>query len=86
MKPIRFHQENLAKHGVRPDEVRECFAKGRRRYLKKAKKGVYQLIGQSASGRYLEILYENREGETFVFHAMNARHSQVKLLQKKGKR
>jgi hypothetical protein len=34
----------------------------------------------------LEILYENRPHEIYVFHAMDARSFQINLLKRRGKR
>jgi hypothetical protein len=86
MKPIQYHRANLAKHGVLREEVLECFLNQQRQYLRKARRGIYQLIAQTAAGRYLEILYENRSNEVYVFHAMDARPFQIRLLKRRGKR
>jgi hypothetical protein len=86
MRPIRCHRDNLAKHGVLPEEVFECFLNRQSQYSRKACRGIYQLIAQTAAGRYLEMLYERRSNKIYVFHAMDARPFQVKLLKRKGKR
>jgi hypothetical protein len=86
MKPIRFHHDNLAKHGVSPQEARDCLLSRRPKYLRRARRGLYQVIAQTGAGRYLELLYEDRSEELYVFHAMDARPAQVKLLKRKGKR
>jgi hypothetical protein len=84
--PTRYHRDNLARHWVLPEEVRECLMTERRQYLRKARRGIYQLIAQTSAGRYLEILYEKRPNEIYVFHAMDARPFQVSLLKRRGKR
>lgn len=73
MRPIRFHHANLAKHGVSPQEVRECLRSRGPKYLRKARQGTYQVIARTASGRCLEVLYEDHADELYVFHAMDAR-------------
>ena len=86
MKRVRFHLGNLAKHAVSPEEVLECLASHRPKYVRKARRGVHLVVGQTAAGRYLELLYEDRPDERFVFHAMTARPAWVKLLRRRGKR
>jgi hypothetical protein len=86
MKETRFHYDNLAKHGVSEEEVLECLQSTRPQYKHKARRGVYRVIAQTAAGRYLELLYAESSEERFVFHAMDARPRQVKLLKRKGKR
>lgn len=56
------------------------------KYLRRSRRGVYQLIAQTAAGRYVELLYEERFHERYVFHAMDARPFQVRLLKRRGKR
>ncbi len=86
MKPLRFHEENLAKHGVSPEEVEQCFSSGKTRYFRKVRRGVYQIITQTAAGRYLEVVFEDAPQERYVFHAMDAKPWQIKLLKRRGKR
>lgn len=85
-KPVRVHYANLAKHGVSPREVEDCFFPFRRRYMRKVGPGRYQVIAQTAAGRYLEIIYEDQATVRFVFHAMDARARDIRLLKKRGKR
>jgi hypothetical protein len=86
MMQTRYHHDNLARHGVLPEEVDECLMTERRQYLRKARRGIYQLIAQTAAGRYLEILYEKQPNEIYIFHAMDARPFQIRLLKRRGKR
>ena len=86
MKPLEFHYANLAKHGVSPEEVQECLERGKKRYYRRIRRGVYQVIAQTASGRYLEVVFEDRAEERYVFHAMNARLQDIKLWKRRGKR
>jgi hypothetical protein len=86
MKRIRVHDDNLAKHGISPDEVMECLNTAGRQYKHKARRGVYRVIAQTAAGRYLELLHADRPTERFVFHAMDAKLRRVKLLKRRGKR
>ena len=85
MKEIRLHYDNLAKHGVTPKEVLECLRSLRGQYRHKARKGVYRVLGQTLAGRYLEVLYADQPGEIFVFHAMDAKSRDIKLLKRKRK-
>jgi len=86
MKPYRFHEENLAKHGVSVEEAEQCLARGRKRLRMRARRKVYQVIAQTDSGRYLELMYCEGPDYTFVFHAMDARPRQIRLLERKGRR
>ncbi len=86
MKPLRFHYDNLAKHGVSEQEVEECLVKGKRKVLLKVGRRKYQVIAQTAAGRYLEIIFKELSQERFVFHAMDARARDIKLWRRKGKR
>ena len=86
MKPIRFHHGNLAKHGVSPEEAAACLSPGRHRYLRKVGPKVYQVITQTSAGRYLEVLYKDLPDERLVFHAMDARARDIRLLKRRGKR
>ncbi len=54
MKKLAFHRDNLAKHGVSEGEVEECFVPGKRMYVRKVGPDRYQVIAQTAAGRYLE--------------------------------
>jgi hypothetical protein len=85
MKAITVHYDNLAKHGVSPKEVRECLQGRGRRYLRKVGPDTYRLVAQISSGRYLELIYKELADERFVFHAMDARHRDIRLLKRRGK-
>jgi hypothetical protein len=82
----RFHYDNLAKHGVTPQEILECLATQRRQYRHKARRSVYRVIAQTSAGRYLELLYTQEPAERFVFHAMDAKPRHIRLLKRRGKR
>ncbi len=86
MKDVEFHHDNLAKHAVSPEEAAECLRPGRKRYLRKVGRNVYQVIMQVSSGRYLEVLYKEFPDRRFVFHAMDARPRHIRLLKRRGKR
>jgi uncharacterized DUF497 family protein len=85
MKNIRFHFANLAKHGVTPEEVQECLRAVRTQYRHRLRERIYRVVGQTLAGRYLEVLYEVQQHEIFVFHAMDARVRDFKLLKRKRK-
>lgn len=52
---LQFHEENLSKHGVKPEEVEECFSDVRR--LVRRIGEIYWLIGRTEAGRLLQIGY-----------------------------
>ena len=85
MKDIQIHHDNIAKHGITEDEVRECFRPGQRKYKRKVGRKVYRLISQTLERRYLELLYTDRGAEIFVFHAMDARARDIRLFKRRGK-
>ena len=86
MKPIHCHAENLAKHGVRESEVRECLAGIHLRFRNPSgRRGTYLVVGRTSSGRYLELVFEDRGGYWWVFHAMTARTRLVRLFRKRRK-
>jgi uncharacterized DUF497 family protein len=85
MKKIEIDEDNIAKHGVSEDEVRECLNSREKKYLRKVRRDAYQVIGQTLAGRYLEVVYKIRPDAIQVFHAMDARRWQIKLLKRKGK-
>ncbi len=83
---IEVHRANLAKHDVTAQEVIDCMRSGQRRYLRKVGRNKYQVIAQTSAGRYLELIYRELPGRRFVFHAMDARERDIKLLKRRGKR
>ncbi len=46
----------IAKHGVDPAEVEECFV-NRPQKVRRVQEGKYQLFGQANSGRYLFVVF-----------------------------
>ncbi|MBS2010060.1 MAG: hypothetical protein JST01_23630 [Cyanobacteria bacterium SZAS TMP-1] len=75
---MRFHLENLAKHGVTTDEAEEALTDGNA-ITHKTKGGAFLVIGKTFSGRFLEIAYRKLpEKAVFIFHAMDAREHQKK--------
>jgi len=84
MKPVRCRSENLARHGVRENEVRECLASRHLRSRNPAGgKGTYLVVGKTAAGRYLEIVFEERGDCRWVFHAMTARERLARLFRRR---
>jgi uncharacterized DUF497 family protein len=72
MTELRFHYQNLAKHGLTSDEVEECFLDSRR--IVRRIGDVYWLVGKTQMGRLLQVGYRKEGDRTyFVFHAMAAR-------------
>lgn len=86
MKPIRFHEENLAKHGISVEEAEQCLAAGRKRLRIRLRKGVYRVVAQTDAGRYVDLIYREFSEEAFVFHALPANQKQIRLLKRKGRR
>lgn len=57
------NEEKVLFHGVRPEEVEQCFFN---RYLRKRKPGSadrWYLFGRTDGGRALFVIYQNREGD-----------------------
>ena len=86
MRKIEVDEDNIAKHGVSEEEVRECLNSIGIKYFRKARRDAYQVIAQTLAGRYLEVIYKIRPNLVQVFHAMDARPWQIKLLKRRGKR
>lgn len=84
MKPLRFHWDNLARHGIEEEEVHECFF-NRHLLLRNPRGGIktYKIIGKTDAGRFVELVYEDQGSHWFVFHAMPARPADVKLYRRK---
>lgn len=83
MSKWRFHDENLAKHGVTWQEVEEALI-DRYRILEKGSGGLYLVIGQTDEGRLLELIYRQfSDGNHYVFHAMTARDHYRKRYKKR---
>jgi hypothetical protein len=81
VKPVFCHSANLAKHGVREEEVRQCLAGKHLKVRNPAGgKGTYLVIGKTSGGRYPEVAFEERGDSRWVFHAMPARPRLVRLL------
>jgi len=84
VRPIRCHADNLAKHGVREEEVEECL-EGEHMRLRNPSgpRGTYLAVGQTFGGRFLELAFEDRGDHWWVFHAMPARPRLVHLYRKR---
>jgi len=50
------NREHIARHQVDSEEVEEAFAG--KHYLRRTKGGRYELLGKSAVGRYLFVIFE----------------------------
>jgi uncharacterized DUF497 family protein len=81
---LRFHYENLSKHGVTPEEVEECFSDLRR--FPRRIGDIYWLIAKTDAGRLLQIGYRKEAKKIyFVFHAMSARDYEQRQYKARGK-
>jgi len=47
--------------------------------------GTYLAVGQTSGGRFLEVVFEDKDDYWWVFHAMTARPRLVRLYRKKRK-
>lgn len=84
MMELRFHSENLAKHGVTSEEAEECFRDPNR--LRRRIGGIYWLIGKTEAGRILHFGYRKEPGKSyFVFHGMPAREYENRQYKSRGK-
>lgn len=81
---LRFHYENLSKHGVTPEEVEECFHDERR--LTRRIGDIYWLIAKTEAGRRLHFGYRKEKNNSyFVFHSMPARKYEHRLYKSRDK-
>jgi hypothetical protein len=84
MMELRFHFENLDKHGVTPQEVEQCFSDPKR--LLRRIGQIYWLVARSEAGRLLQIGYRReKDMNYFVFHAMPARDYEQRQYKSRGK-
>jgi uncharacterized DUF497 family protein len=84
MIELYFHSDNLAKHGVTPEEVEACFSDSRRLLRKSG--DCYLLVAKTDGGRLLQIGYRKKGRNTyFVFHAMPAKLFERRHYQSRGK-
>jgi uncharacterized DUF497 family protein len=84
MIKLHFHFENLAKHGVTPEEAEQCFADPKR--LIRRIGTMYWLVAKTQAGRFLQIGYRKEENKSyFVFHAMSAGEYEQKQYRSRGK-
>lgn len=78
---LTFHNGNLNKHNVSPQE---CFADERR--ILRAALGAYWLVAKTEAGRLLEIGFVREPDDSaFVFHAMNAKPHQRRQYKTRAK-
>lgn len=84
MMDLRFHLDNLSKHGITPDEVEECFSDARR--LIRRVGSIYWLVGRTEAGKLLQVGYRKEADKSyFVFHAMPAKDHERRQYKSKGK-
>lgn len=81
MKQIRFHIENLAKHGVTPIEAEEALYDG---WKKRRKDGdCYEVLGCTDDGLYLQLVAEIKESYIWVFHGRPMNDSERRRYRRK---
>ncbi|MBI4533623.1 MAG: hypothetical protein HY711_06715 [Candidatus Melainabacteria bacterium] len=84
MMELRFHYENLDRHGVMPEEAEECFRDPKR--LLKRISGIYWLVAETEAGRLLHLGYRKEKDKSyFVFHGMPARDYEKRQYKSRGK-
>ena len=84
MIELNFHYDNLAKHGISPEEVEACFSDVRR--LCRRYGDGYWLVAKTEAGRLLQIGYRlNEDKSFFVFHAMPAVFCERRQYRSRGK-
>lgn len=78
--------EHIAKHRVTPEEVEEI-AFENEPYIRKIKKtGIREMLGQTASGRYLKIVYVIKgKQKARVITARDMNDWERKYYQRRGK-
>lgn len=84
MMKLRFHYENLDKHGVTLEEAEECFGDPDR--LRRRIGAIYWLVGKAKAGRILHFGYRKEPDKSyFVFHGMQARDYEKRQYKSRGK-
>lgn len=81
MKPIRFHQTNLAKHEVMISEAAEALVDGWARRRRDA--GNYEVLGRTLDGKYLQLVVEDRGDYLWLFHGREMTEIERKRYRRK---
>ena len=73
--------EHIAKHGVSPWEAEETVRRARRPYPRTQGEGKWLVRGQTAAGRYLQVVFLLEEdGTAYVIHARPLRDGEKKSI------
>lgn len=79
-----FHNANLAKHKVFPEDVEQCLSDPQKLRWRSA--GNFIVIGKTGGGRYLHIAIEARKtGRPYVFQARTATEAEKRQYKSRGK-
>jgi uncharacterized DUF497 family protein len=81
MKSIRYHRNNLAKHGIDVFEAEEALYDGWKR--KRRDGDFYEILGRTGDGRYLQLVVEIRSDEIWVFHGRDMNTTEKRRYQRK---
>lgn len=81
MKPIRYHFDNLAEHGIDWDEAEDALYDGWHRRRREGDN--YEVLGRTGEGRYLQVVVEDRPAYLWVFHGRDMKDSERKRYYRK---
>ena len=66
-----WNEEHIARHGVESGEVAEAVRNAA--FMRRSRRGTYQLVGQTDSGRSLEVILASRRYG--VYYIVTAREA-----------
>jgi hypothetical protein len=80
-RSITFNYTNLDKHSVDDFEATEAFTNG---WKSRRKVGAnYEVLGQTAEGRYLQLIVEVTPAEYYIFHGRDMNDSERRRYRRK---
>jgi uncharacterized DUF497 family protein len=84
---FRWNQDNedhLARHGVEPQEAEHVVKHPARGFPRREGNGKYRAWGQTAAGRYLQVVYIfSPPGVVYVIHARDLNDHEKRRLRRK---
>ena len=85
MREFRFHQANLQKHNVTPEEAYECFLDPAG-FKQRSSEGSYILIAKTAEEDILHLAFRIEPDKSiYVFHGRPASTKERRRYKDKGK-
>jgi hypothetical protein len=82
----QWNQDHIAQHGVVPNEAQYVVEHPARGFPRYDGAGKYRAWGQTAAGRYLQVIYIfSPAGVVYVVHSRNLTEPEKRRLRRKGK-